>query len=473
MGPYLCWKRAAERSTISRERQTLQDRPSRALPYGTSEFYASLVDRCVQDLLEALGERNLDAILMIGAPARGEATVVETPGGHWSLSDIDLVCLSDPGAELAGMRDRLASWVTRANQELAGSCTGLDASVKARGSRAQVYPLITNFEMLRSPVVLWGDESVLGELPTIRIEDVPAWDSLVLFHNRVVEQVLLSRKLATHEGRERPGDESLEFREALTLLYTSGKFLMDAVTAFLFLERNVPETYVDRAHAFIEDALSRPENGRLRSAISEYSPDIEAWARFKASGDLSDLASLSEADESDNARRIDATEVRWESSDLTGLARASFARYASCADIMWRAILGRVVGVDAMELEPGRVVSLYSRLETLPRKAVRALKALRFPTGRAGLFAAPRVLRRATFASPRELAYLTAVLAYLSFSGETCASLFDTHADRFCPFEVPSGFARLPLARKRELIIDRLSLFHASFLRGRETRRPQ
>ncbi len=467
---------ATARDAPPRRRVPLQDRPSSALPYGTSEFYASLVDRCVQGLLEAVGEGNVEAVLMVGAPTRGEATVVDTPQGPYSLSDVDLACVGKPGVDVAQLRSRLAAWVALANTEFARECTGVDASVKTRGAEAPVYPLIATFEMLRSPTVVWGSESILSELPEVALADVPAWDSLVLLHNRTVEQVLLSRRLgasgedtgvaspaATPGGTLglgepiEPGEilergEPLEHTETLRLLYASGKFLLDAVTALLFLDRNVPETYADRAYAFSHETLVRPENARLRSALREFVPDIETWARFKSSGDLSDLSGIPGATPD----------------DPIALARHCFLRYAPCCGIVWRAILGSVVGTDALKLPTVSVVRLYPRLESLPRKIVRSLKMLRSPAGRAGLFSTGRVLKRATFASPRMLAYATAVLIYLSYSGSEDEGVLGSLLRETCPFRVPPDFAELPLERKREVLIDSFSLFHASVLRGRK-----
>lgn len=433
----------------------MQDRPSSALPYGTSDFYASLVDRCVQALLDAVGREDIDAILLIGAPTRGETTVVSTPEGRYSLSDIDLACLAKPGSDIARLRGRLADWVARANVELAEECSGVDASVKTRGAAAPVYPLIATFEMLRSPTIVWGDESVLGELPDVPIENVPAWDSLVLLHNRTVEQVLLSRTLATSSTGESRGS-----RGALADLYASGKFLLDSVTAYLFLDHVVPETYADRVRLFADDTLARPANAELGLALREFLPDMDAWARFKSSGDLADLSGLP------GAALSDVTGAA--SGDLASLASDCFMRYAPCCGVMWRAILGRVVGVDALRLQTKDVVQLYSRLESFPRKGVRTLRTLRSPTGRAGLYSTRRVLQRATFASPRALAYVTAVLTYLSYSEREDTELIGSLLERLHPFRVAADFGRLPIDGRREALLGSFSLFHSSALRGRK-----
>lgn len=451
----------------------MQDRPASTLPENTDRFYTSLLDRVVSGMLGALPADDVEAVLMIGAPARGEATVVTTPDGPFSLSDVDLVCLARPGADVPALRRRLASWVSKANAEFGGGCAGIDASVKVRGEGAGIQSLISTFEMMRSPVVLWGDEAVLRELPRVAIGDVPARDSLTLFHNRVVEQVLLSRT------PEPPAD----LRIALGSLYASGKFLLDAVTAYLFLEKDVPPTYAERGRVFAGKAMAAGAGGWLHGAMEPYLADIETWSRFKASGDVGSLGSLWAPGSADrrqgpNARRggphpggaeAGPTSGAWTADDVTELAGHLLIRYASCADVMWRAILGRVAGVEAHELDLGGIVSLYASLEPTWRKVGRAVKMLRAPAGRSGLFSTPAVMRLALFASPLQLTYLTAVLVYLSLDDTRDPDVLSSHIDRFCPLRVSPGFSELPLARKRALLADRLAIFHSSVLRGRET----
>ncbi|MBD3348735.1 MAG: hypothetical protein GF400_06025 [Candidatus Eisenbacteria bacterium] len=439
----------------------MSEQPSRALPAGTSDFYCSLVDRCVGDLIETLGRDVLDAVLLIGAPARGEATVVSTSAGLYSLSDVDLACIAGTGTDLRQLRDRLAAWVTDVNTRVSSECTGVDASVKPRRGEGAIRPLISTYEMLRSPVVVWGDQSVVDDLPAVRLEDVPAWDSLVLFHNRTVEQVLATPTLVRGGG----GAETPDFeREAYRLLYTAGKYLLDAVTALLFLHGEVPDTYADRAVLFRGRFLASADGEALRRRMEKHVDDVGMWAEFKASGDVEALRSLSDPE---GRGPTGATERR-RPADVMKLARACHLRYADCADALWRAVLGRTLGERTYGLPLSDVAALYSRLESPGKKIGRTLKTLRSPAGRAGLFPVFRALRLAPFASPRQLSYLTAVLAYMSLSERAPDAEISALLSRFCPFRTPCGFASLPLAKKTDVLTGELAVFHASVLRGRE-----
>ncbi len=455
----------------------MHERSRGALPEGTNPFYASLIDRSVSGMLDALGTADIEAVLMIGAPARGETTVISTPDGPYSLSDIDLVCLSRAGIDVNGFRQRLAAWVSAANQELAGSCAGLDASVKSADRLSSLPPLITTFEMMRAPVVVWGDPDVAGRLRAMAIQDVPRWDSLVLFHNRTVEQALLS--CGEDDGRPSGSDR---FRLAASRLYTSGKFLLDSMSALLFLEGNVPPTYTERFAAFSNDVLSVRGRARLRSALEPWLDDLDAWARFKMTGDLSSLRTLRGVREDtrdqpdlgrENVRTDRASGARYGDGELDvavleAMAERCLYSYAEVAAPFWRAVLGDVVGVDAMEAGLPALAGLYSKLESTARKAVRTFKILRSPAGRSGLFPTARAAALAPFASLRQLAYLTAVLCYLSVGGAFSAGEISDLMDRYSPFEVPRSFHGMSMSEKRAVLVDRLRLFHHAVLRGRE-----
>lgn len=408
-------------------------------------FYRTLVERCVRGVVETLGEGDVEALVLIGAPARGEPTVAETDAGPYSLSDVDLACFVRRDADVSTLRALARRWVIGANESLAPVCSGVDVSVRRRGDSRHFRPFISTFEMLRSPSVVWGDASILEEFPKIAIEDVPAHDSLTLLHNRVVEGVILRRRLTRPAG---------SMSEALSALYTSCKLSLDAVTAFLFLEQDVPERYVDRARAFAYRILNRPENDPIRVELAGYLPDIEALARFKASGDAAALAA-----------------AFGESADVPGIAAAArrcLREHAGLVETMWRLILEHVSGGKVVGEELDAAAALYSRLEPFPRKVVRALRMLRSPAGRAGLFSARRVFALTPFASPKLLAYVTAVVTYLEAEGRAGGDSAGPIVRRYCPFSLPRGFRRLEAGERLEVLADKLDLFLHAVLHGRE-----
>jgi len=404
------------------------------------EFYRSLLEHTVTDLLETVGEDDIEAVLLIGAPARGEVTVVDTPAGLYSLSDIDLVCVCSPSSDRATLRLKLLPWRVRLNDGLRHSSKGIDVSVMTRTDLEALPALIATYEMLRSPAVLWGDEGTLSSLPAIRVEDIPPAESLLLLHNRIIEELLLRRHAA---------DGDLE--TALKVLYGTTKLALDAVAAFLYVERRVPPGYEERVELFRQGVLA--EKSRLGARLAEYLPDLPAWARLKTTGDLDGLAAH--------------FGVRANAPELVDLAWRQWRRYVGYADTFWRELLGRAARTDAADLGLAAAAALYGGLESLPRSVVRTWKLARPGAAPDGLFSTRRLLSGAAFASPRQRAYLTAVVTYLGFGEGADADVIDGLVDRHAPFRLGPDWPSLAPEERRELLLARLALFHETLLLGR------
>jgi hypothetical protein len=405
-------------------------------------FYRRLVDRCREKIVEELGAERLLAILMIGAPARGEATVVMSPDGLLSLSDIDLVCVERPSGNHAALAAKLAFTVRSLNDELRQLCAGVDASLKTIDHVAGSSELIANYEMLLSPAVVWGDEGVLSSLPEPDISAVAPLESLVLIHNRIVEEILLAPTLAQSD---------LGDRDALAAIYRSAKLALDAVTAFLYLGESVPASYRDRVEAFTGAVAVSPGSARLAEKLGAFRDDLPAWGALKTEGDFTRLA------ECLGGRPDDPGE----------LARRAWRRLAGPAEALWRAVLGGVLGEDLMEAGLPAVARRYSRLESPARKTVRALKALRPGAAPRGLFSPSRVLSRSTFASPRLLGHLTGVLAYLEAAGAGDEEWLAGAVIEYCPFTLPPDLESAGREERRRIVVERLALFHETILLGR------
>ncbi len=421
-------------------------RPHRTSPTPEKDdFYRSLVERCVGAIVESVGENGLEAILLVGAPARGEATVIEGTDGLYSLSDIDLVCVHTTAADRALLSSRLAPTIRGLNAAIEDACTGVDASLKPLIQFASPQPYISSFETFRSPVVVWGDEAVASALPEPRIEDIAPDESLRLVHNRIVEQLILYPEIA------RVPDD---FREVAGILYRTAKLALDCVTAILFLEGNVPIGYRERADLFVYDLLERPQFSRLKEALSDFREDIPAWAAFKTTGSLVPIS-----DRFRNAHRPP---------ELSRIAREEWYRYTGFAAPCWRYVLGAVAGLDLIEADVQDVARAYARLETPTRRVVRALKVLGPGAAPKGLFSAARVLRGSRLASPRLLGYLTGVLTYVAMGETDDWDWIDRTAVTHCPFKVPARMRALGLASRREILVDRLSLYHEAMLLGRQ-----
>ena len=409
------------------------------------QFYVQLVEKCSAVVVDTLGRDSIRALLMIGAPARSEVTVVEVPGGHYSLSDVDLVCVCRHGTSTESLRRKLAPAMSALNRELAGVCTGADIAVKSEVQLAEPKPLISTYEMIRSPVVVWGDDRIVTALGDVDIADIPNTESLTLMHNRITEELLLR---PTGVIGERP------FLSSLSSLYGTAKLVLDSITAHLFIRNNVPTGFADRVSFFLSDVIRRPESAGLREELDDFLDELPAWAAFKTTGDLGAFVA-----------RIGGTT---EPADVDRLARDMWTRYIRYAEVFWRDILGDVTRTDATEVSIDRIGRLYQKLENLPRSAVRARRILQPGRAPEGLFPRFGTFYRARLGSPRTLAYLTAAVTYLSFSDSVEWTRVAKLIRRYCPFRLPRGFASMGADEQRAVLVERLGLFHHSVLLGRK-----
>ena len=409
------------------------------------QFYAALVERCVAVVVDTLGPESIRAVLMIGAPARSEVTVVKVPDGYYSLSDIDLVCVCRTGTDTESLRWKLAPAISSLNAELLGVCTGADVAMKSEVQLAEPTPLISTYEMIRSPVVVWGDTRIVSALGEIDIADVPNTESLTLLHNRITEELLLR---PTGVVGERP------FLSSLASLYGTAKLVLDSITAHLFIRNNVPSGFADRIDFFLSDVIRRPESARLKEELGDFLGDMPAWAVFKTTGDLDALAA-----------RLGGT---MEPADIDRLARDMWSRYIRYAEVLWRDILGDVTRTAARDVSIDQVGRLYQKLESVPRGVVRARRMLLPGRAPEGLFPTLGTYYRARLGSPRVLAYLTAVATYLSYSSSVEWSQVAGLIRRYCPFRLPRGFASMGTDEQRDVLVERLGLFHHSVLLGRK-----
>jgi len=420
------------------------------------EFFANIVERCADAVWTAVGESCV-ALFTTGAPSRGEATIVETQAGLYSLSDVDLVCIARPGADLAAVRAAAARSVAGLNSELSSVCAGVDAAVKPHGHAAHLPAFISNYELVRTPVLLRGDGAAEDLLGTVNIEEIPDDDALRFVHNRCIEQLLAGRAAKTDASE----------LGALRSHYTTAKLMLDLVTAFLFIRHHVPIGYAERVHVFVDDYCERPAFGALAEEVDPFLAELQHWADFKVTGDTRRLRS---------SLSVDA---------LAGRHAAPFAL------MMWKRILGDALGEDLSLASLPKAIDRLAAREGPIRSAARSIKTLRSHTRRS-LYPAGRVLKGALRASPNARAYVTGLLLFFSGLGsEAGTSVADLekhhhHAGpvggptlraprewtraaltRYAPFSLPADFSASTDAEMRSYLLSRLARFHEEVLLGR------
>jgi hypothetical protein len=407
-------------------------------------FYSSLLERCVSTVVEAVGEENIRGVLMIGAPARSEATVIELPRGMYSLSDVDLICACRAGTDPAYLRPKLVDAVARLNREIGTVCSGVDVSMKTEDQLTGPAPAIANYELVRSPVAVWGDERVTSTLGDVDIADVPGEESLKLIHNRMLEELLAGKGPRTTDD---------EWLGPILNIYATAKLVLDSITAYLFLRNNVPTSFTDRVRYFVDDVLERRESEGLRDALAGHIESLPSWALFKTTGSLDGLVSH--------------FGPAGTPSDLERMARTTWDSTIGYAEVLWRAVLTDVSRIDVAGLGMEKIGGVFERLESFPRSFVRAFRMLR--SGRAdGILSPLGTLSRARLASPRLLVYFVAVAIYLSYSESVEWGDARRLVLKYGPFNLGPGASRLSDDDMRAILTERIAEYHHAVLLGRK-----
>ena len=258
-------------------------------------------------------------------------------------------------------------------------CSGVDVAVKTEAQLAEPAPLIANYEMVRSPVVVWGDERVVSSLGDVDIADIPNTESLKLVHNRMTEALLLRPTEAPPAG---------PCLRSLASLYGTAKLVLDLISAHLFIRNNVPTGYDDRVTLFVSDVLERRESASIRTGLEEFKDELHAWSAFKTTGDLAalmgflgDAADETEpigltSDTADEAAPVNPTGATGGADAVDRLADRAWNRYIRYAEVFWRDILGDVTRTNAGAIPIDRIGSVYRRLESFPRSLGRHVRPL-------------------------------------------------------------------------------------------------
>ncbi len=410
-------------------------------PQGNA-FYKETLDKVVDSFLTAIPSRKIMALLLKGAPARGDATVVQLDASFFSLSDIDFIAVvnEEPTPELL---KTVREWEQTINHRFKERISGIDVSVMPRQRLGELPHTIATYETALSPAVIWGDTEVETLLPRFPINEIPMIDCLTYFHNRVLEQFLMYRML-----RHFPDNP----RRHYLLLYKTGKLILDLATAFLYTERNAPPSYAGRVKTFTR-IISSPTYRFFATIRDSFLDRLNLWLDFKHRGDLEPVFHFYNLPNSDESIKELVSSLWYESIDWI------FP--------FWKHIFQRM-GFDVKTSTSWQEISrLYTSIESLPRKGARWLKILRHPNVEARWFPLSRIARSGTRAGPRLLIYRTAVLSYLSCSPDFASPEIEKTIISSFPMRGAGTSREIDEEHRLEYIAESLYLFYCAVILNR------
>lgn len=234
-------------------------------PFGT------LLDSCVQRVLEISGRDNVSGIFLGGSFALGEGGIDRESDIPRLIGDVDML-VAVPSLQIHQRLYRMRRDMGRACEastndiEFSGS---VDVGVMLTSDLDSMGPSPFVYDLKHHGVVLYGDGGLLDRIPDYEAGRIGGDEAVTLLQNRIVSF------LGSFDASRRfPGDD---FHP---LLYEISKVYTDICTAVLCLSKLYTPGYSSRCErireAFGAGKLALPVSGDLIESI-------ERWTRFKLS----------------------------------------------------------------------------------------------------------------------------------------------------------------------------------------------
>ena len=211
----------------------------------------AMVERSVHFLLGEVSSAALEAVILTGSAARGEASVLHTPTGFRLLGDLEFLVIARAPIDWPALRRRMVEVSRRATRDLGDE--GRSASIEY-GPAGLVYlqqhirPSIFAYDLQAHGQIVWGRPDILTEIRPFDAADIPREDALNLIMNRLIELAMVDTP-ACQAGfsteRDRP--------------YQLAKVILDLPGSALAFAGHYISRYSERGHGFWALLKARPD----------------------------------------------------------------------------------------------------------------------------------------------------------------------------------------------------------------------
>jgi hypothetical protein len=288
-------------ANFSMERQAGEIRNSRA----AVDPVAQVVLQAVAATVESLGSR-LDAIVLTGSAARGEATVRRVQAGWEFPGDCEFILVFKPGETLV-KPGRIVEIKDEISDRLMRLCIFCPVGLSPvhPGYLQRLGPHINTFELKQSGSVVWGDPNILAMIPDWSASDISREDAWRLVCNRMIEQLSAAGESLRPTSNPLLGPD-----------YQTVKLALDLATSFLIFCGNFAPSYQERSSLLIKLAEKYWQIPGLPFALRPFAELVQrltCWKICPACGEAETIASL-QPTVWDYARRL----WKWELCQLTG-----------------------------------------------------------------------------------------------------------------------------------------------------------
>ncbi len=334
------------------------------------------VERSVELLLDAMPPDTLEAIILTGSTARGEASILPTSQGFQLLGDLEFLVIVRMPFDWRQLRQQMTTLSHRATQGIGAA--GREAVIEY-GPAGRVYlqrnirPSIFAYDLYTHGKVVWGPPDTLMDITPFEVGDIPPEDALNLLMNRLTELLLDIRDLAA---------QCIDIDAPLVNSYHAVKLPLDLAGSVLACTGGHVSRYRERGGRFAQLLQTEPTLAHALSNIELFNQQLDAAMACKLEPSWQRLAALQQTISLSQCARWGRELWQWQIQRLLGGAPSTFR--------------------DALDT--------YVRRESLATRSKGWIKFFRHPMRPQGALSWSRLVRLAPCASPQTLTYATALL---------------------------------------------------------------
>ncbi len=344
------------------------------------------VEHSVDFLLDAVPPQTLEAIILTGSTARGEASVLPTDKGFRLLGDLEFLVIARAPFDWRHLRQQMRAIGHRATQDVGAS--GQEAVIEY-GPAGRVYlqrnirPCIFAYDLRSHGQVVWGQPDMLEAIAPFEVGDIPPEDALNLLMNRLVELLLFSQPTAC----------SRHIDVSLDRAYDTVKLILELAGSALASTGGHVSRYRDRGRQFAHLLRSEPTLATGFSDSDIFHRQLDAAIACKLAPSRQRLVDLQQALTLPQLARWGCELWLWQIRRWLGMAPANFR--------------------DAL--------TTYIKRESTAMRCKGWIKFFRHPLRPRGALSWPRMARLVPYASPQTLTYAMALLllANLADAGDS------------------------------------------------------
>ena len=342
----------------------------------------SLVQRSVAFLLSQLRTWKVEAILLTGSAARGEASVLYHDHHYRLLGDIEFLVVVQPLHNWPLLRRRTLDLSRQATWKLGkgGQAACIEyGPAGLKYLRRTIRPSMFAYDLRMHGRVVWGRQDILSEIPPFEVTDIPAEDAINLLMNRLIETMMWQRR-HLHANT----------RDTMNRAYHAVKVTLDQAGSVLAFTGRYVSSYAKRAQGFRDVLQHTAELWTTQPQAEQFLSALDHAVHCKLEPTLARLAACLRPGAQLQQETWGRALWVWEVSQLCGLDKLRFS--------------------DALEV--------YLHRESLARRLRGWLKFVCHPLRPTGALSWQHMLRLLPYASPQTLTYAAAMLTSAGCAGE-------------------------------------------------------